>query len=86
MRSAVRIVSSRPSTINPRRPLLNDFGYGSDVVGGRRLLRGPSHLDRGGFEDYQSWACLAGYCPLRWPLALCCFKTVRAATSLARLP
>ena len=26
------------------------------------------------------------YCPFLWPLRLCCFITVRAATSLARLP
>lgn len=69
-----------------RRPLLNDFGHRSGMVGNRRLLSGPSYLDRTGFEGSNRRDCSAGYCPVRCPLALCYFKTMRAATSLTRLP
>jgi hypothetical protein len=68
-----------------RRPLLNDFGHRSGMVGNRRLLRGPSYLDRTGVEGSNRRDRSAGYCPVRFRLALCYFKTMRAATSLTRL-
>ena len=36
------------------------------------------------FFDFHRISC--GQCPLVWPERLCCFMTVRAATSLARPP
>jgi hypothetical protein len=78
MRSAVNDKSGRP--------LLNDFGHRSGMVGNRRLLSGPSYLHRTGLEGSNRRDFSAGYCPVRCPLALCYFKTMRTATALTRLP
>ena len=67
------------------QPLLDD-GKPRPMREAPKRCCSPSHLDHTDFEDSDRWDCSACYYPLQWPLVLCCFKAVRAATCLARLP